>query len=93
VPPKRTLGPRTPQLGALGLAIECSRKKAKLSQEDLAAKAEIHPTHMSGLERGARNPTYTTLLKVAASLNMRVGQLTTLADRIYDRLPGSKKAS
>jgi transcriptional regulator with XRE-family HTH domain len=80
-------------LGALGIAIERSRKKAKLSQEDLAAKAAIHPTHVSGLERGARNPTYTTLLKVAASLNMRVGQLAALADRDYDRLPPSEKGS
>lgn len=93
MPPKRTLGPRTPQLGALGLAIERSRKKAKLSQEDLASKAEVHSTHVSGLERGARNPTYATLLKIAASLNMRVGQLAALADKIYDQLPAAEKDS
>jgi transcriptional regulator with XRE-family HTH domain len=83
VPPKRVLGPRTPRLGALGRAIEQERKAAGLSQEELASRSGIHATHVSGLERGARNPTYETLQQVADGLGGTVGQLTGLADEIY----------
>jgi transcriptional regulator with XRE-family HTH domain len=74
-------------LGALGLAIERSRLRAELSQEELAARSGIHSTHIRGLERGVRNPTYNTLLRVAAGLGMTVGELTSLADELHDRPP------
>jgi transcriptional regulator with XRE-family HTH domain len=91
MPRARTQGPRSPQLGALGQAIERSRKKAGLSQEDLCARTGLHPTHISGLERGVRNPTYQTLLQVAEGLGMKLSDLTALADEIYDHLPPSEK--
>jgi transcriptional regulator with XRE-family HTH domain len=84
VPPKRTMGPRSPRLGALGLAVEQVRKEAGLSQEDLGARCDLHGTHVSGLERGVRNPTYETLLRLASALDTSVGELTTRADRLYD---------
>jgi transcriptional regulator with XRE-family HTH domain len=85
MPPKRTLRPRTPQLGSLGQAIEEARKKAELSQEDLAERSGVHPTHISGLERGARNPTYKTLLQVAEGLGTTLGELATAADNYYKK--------
>jgi transcriptional regulator with XRE-family HTH domain len=93
MPPKRVLGPRTPRLGALGLAIEHLRKAAGLSQEGLSARSGIHSTHISGLERGARNPTYETLQQVADGLETTVGELTTAADELYDQLPRTRKGS
>jgi transcriptional regulator with XRE-family HTH domain len=83
MPPKRTLRPRTPRLGSLGQAIEEARRKAELSQEDLAERSGIHPTHISGLERGARNPTYETLAQVGEGLGITVGELATAADDIH----------
>jgi transcriptional regulator with XRE-family HTH domain len=80
-------------LGALGLAIERSRLRAELSQEELAARSEIHSTHVRGLERGVRNPTYKTLVQVAAGLGMTVGELTALADEIFDGLPRGRRKS
>jgi transcriptional regulator with XRE-family HTH domain len=89
MPPKRVLGPRTPRLGSLGKAIERSREEAGLSQEELSARSGVHPTHVSGLERGARNPTYETLVRVAEGLGISVGLLAALADEIYEETIGS----
>lgn len=53
-----------------------------MSQEDLAAAAGTDLTQVGGVERGVRNPSYTTLLRLAAALGTSVGALTTLADRL-----------
>jgi transcriptional regulator with XRE-family HTH domain len=88
MPPKRVLEPRTPRLGALGAAIEQTRKKAGLSQEELGGRTGINPSQLSGLERGARNPTYETLGQIADGLGTTIGKLTTRADRILSRRQG-----
>lgn len=51
------------------------REKAGISQEALAAKAGLHRTYMSGLERGLRNPSYTVLRKLVVALNVKAGAL------------------
>lgn len=80
---KRVLGPRTPRLGALGDAIVEARQGSGFSQETLGSLSGVHPVHVRGLERGAGNPTYDTLVKIAESLDMTVGELTTRADELY----------
>jgi transcriptional regulator with XRE-family HTH domain len=55
---------------AFGLIIRNHRKKQNLSQEGLAEKADIHPTHVGLIERGGRNPT----INIAASLARALGQ-------------------
>jgi DNA-binding XRE family transcriptional regulator len=44
------------------------RHRAGLSQERLAFRARIHRTEVSLLERGAREPRLTTLLKLGRAL-------------------------
>lgn len=83
MPPKRTRGPRTPRLGALGTAIEEARKAAGLSQERLGHQSELYGSHISALERGFRNPTYETLVRLAEALDTTVGELTSRADVIH----------
>lgn len=65
------------------------RKKAGLSQEQLAELAETDLTQIGGLERGVRNPSYSTLLRVAAALGTRAGAIVSLADELYNRENGS----
>lgn len=90
MPPKRSLRPRSPRLGALGQAIERSRKVGGLNQRELSERSGLHPTHISGLERGARNPTYGSLVELADGLEISVGELAVMADEIYDQLPGTQ---
>lgn len=51
------------------------REKAGYSQEALSFKANLHRTYISQLELGQRNPSYTTLLKLANALSVSVFDL------------------
>jgi transcriptional regulator with XRE-family HTH domain len=85
VPPRRRAKPRSPEHAALGEALLQMRKKAGLTQEQLADRADTDLTQIGGLERGTRNPSYATLVRLAAALDTTVGSITTLADRIAER--------
>jgi transcriptional regulator with XRE-family HTH domain len=82
MPPRRRSQPRSPEHAALGDAIRRLRTEAGLSQEQLAERAATDLTQVGGVERGVRNPSYTTLVRLAAGLEVTVGQLTTLADEL-----------
>lgn len=60
---------------AFGLRIRNLRKKKSLSQEDLADRAGLHPTYVGGVERGERNPSLESILKIARALEISPGQL------------------
>lgn len=85
MPPPRRSKPRSPEHAALGDAVRTLRKKADLSQEQLAEGANTDLTQVGGIERGVRNPSYTTLLRLAGALDTTVGKLTTLADELRTR--------
>ena len=82
MPPPRRSKPRSPEHAALGEAVRRLRLEAEMSQEQLAEAAGTDLTQVGGVERGVRNPSYTTMLRLAAALGTSVGSLTTLADRL-----------
>jgi transcriptional regulator with XRE-family HTH domain len=82
VPPRRRKQPRSPDHAALGEAVRTLRSEVGLSQEQLAEGAGTDLTQVGGIERGVRNPSYTTLLRLADALDTSVGKLTTLADQL-----------
>jgi transcriptional regulator with XRE-family HTH domain len=82
VPPQRRKEPRSPDHAALGEAVRFLRHEGGLSQEQLAEGAGTDLTQVGGIERGVRNPSYTTLLRLADALDTSVGKLTTLADEL-----------
>lgn len=82
MPPPRRSKPRSPEHAALGDAVRQMRLEAEMSQEELAEAAGTDLTQVGGVERGVRNPSYTTLLRMATALGTSVGALTTLADRL-----------
>jgi transcriptional regulator with XRE-family HTH domain len=82
VPPQRRKEPRSPEHAALGEALRTLRSESGLSQEQLAEGAGTDLTQVGGIERGVRNPSYTTLLRLAEALDTTVGKLTTLADKL-----------
>jgi transcriptional regulator with XRE-family HTH domain len=84
VPPPRRSKPRSPEHGALGEAIRTLRTEAGFSQEQLAEYAGTDLTQVGGIERGVRNPSYTTLLRLADALDTTVGEIATLADELLD---------
>jgi transcriptional regulator with XRE-family HTH domain len=52
----------------VGLNLQRLRREKGLSQEELADRAQIHQTYLSGVERGRRNPTIVVLQRIAEAL-------------------------
>ena len=84
MPPPRRSKPRSPEHAALGEAVRRLRVEAGMSQEALAEAAGTDLTQVGGIERGVRNPSYTTLVRLANALETSVGELATLADRLRE---------
>jgi transcriptional regulator with XRE-family HTH domain len=59
----------------LGHAIRRLRRQQHATIEDLAHAADIHPTYLSGIERGIRNPTWTKLCALAHALKTPLSNL------------------
>jgi len=62
-------------LSGFGDKLRELRKKRGLSQEELADEAGLHRTYIGGVERGERNPTLTTLKRLADALHLRIDEL------------------
>lgn len=60
---------------ALGEAIRTKRKKARLSQEQLAEKADLTRNYVGNIERAEKKISLETLAKVAKALKCRVRDL------------------
>jgi transcriptional regulator with XRE-family HTH domain len=87
VPPPRRSTPRSLGHAALGDAIREKREALGYSQEQLADATPMHITYLGGLERGVRNPSYATLIKLASALGTTPGALLTAADKLLARQP------
>ena len=59
----------------IGRNMKRLRTAAGWSQEELAERAGIHRTYVSGVERGVRNPTATVLEKLAVALEAKLSAL------------------
>lgn len=51
-----------------GAAVRRHRELLRLSQEELAARAGIDRTYISGVERSVRNPTLEVMQRIARAL-------------------------
>ena len=51
------------------------RRNKKFSQEELADRAAIHQTYLSGVERGRRNPSILVLERIAKALGVDIEDL------------------
>lgn len=58
-----------------GEQVKKKRKIAGLSQEDLAAKLNVHRTYMSFIERGQRNPSLLMVFKISRALKIKLPEL------------------
>lgn len=59
----------------IGLNVQRLRRAKRLSQEELASRAEIHQTYLSGVETGKRNPSALVLERIAKALSADVEEL------------------
>ena len=61
------------------------RIRQKISMDQLAAKAGLSQPMISYVERGLRNPTLDTLLRIAAALDVDLSRLIKRASKMSRR--------
>jgi transcriptional regulator with XRE-family HTH domain len=65
----------------LGLAIRRLRRERRLTIEALAFDADMHPTYLSGIERGVRNPTWEKIASLARALEVPPSTIAQAAEQ------------
>ena len=55
-----------------------------LTQEEIAHRAGMHVTYLSGIERGVRNPSLKNIRAVAQALHVRVADLFSFESDVAD---------
>lgn len=69
-----------PTNAELGRAIRRLRRARRVTIENLAHAADIHPTYLSGIERGVRNPTWSKLTSLADALGIPLAEIVKDAE-------------
>jgi transcriptional regulator with XRE-family HTH domain len=64
-----------------GSAVRAQRAAAGLSQEKLAERSGLHPTYISMVERGVRNPTLDASDRIAKALKISLPKLIEKAQK------------
>lgn len=72
--------PRSAAHAAFGLALRQLRTERGLSQERLALESGLDRTYVSGIERGERNPSLASLLKLTNTLGVPLSELALRAE-------------
>lgn len=86
MPPQRKSKPRSPDLAALGQAIEVLiAEDANMSQDSVADESGMNIKQIGNLVRGQGNPTYTTLLRLSKGLHVSPGRLMALTDELREK--------
>ncbi len=67
---------------ALGAAVKARREELGLTQEQLANDTELHQRWISNVETGKRNPSYGSLRRLAAGLDLTASELLRRAEQI-----------
>lgn len=62
-------------LDTFGKNLKTQREAKGLTQEKLAEKAELDPTYISGIERGVRNPSLLSIIRIAKALGTEAASL------------------
>lgn len=75
-------------LRSLGQALRAQREALGLSQEELGFRSEVHRTYISEVERGIKNPSFTTIHKLAKALGVNKSAIVRDAEKREPR--GSK---
>ena len=65
-----------------GQVLREQRTARGISQEDLALSADVDRTFVSQMERGIRQPTITTLMKLSTALGVQPSTLVARMERM-----------
>lgn len=68
------------QLAKLGERLRILRTSKSFTLETLAFAADVEVSQVHRIEKGKINPTYTTLLVLAAALEITISELVNITD-------------
>lgn len=74
--------PRTSRQARIGKAVKAVRTAQGLTQEDLAAKADLQPTYISDVERGVPNPSWDVIARIAEGIGIPVATIAAQYDEL-----------
>jgi len=80
-----------PLLAHFGTAVRRYRDLLRISQEELADRASLDRTYVSGVERGQRNPTLKTVERLAAALRVEIEVLFATTREIRQSASGRQR--
>jgi transcriptional regulator with XRE-family HTH domain len=66
---------------AVGLAVRRTRNRQGITQAELAWQADLDRTYISGVERGVRNPSLASLVRISEALDVRLSRLVMMAEQ------------
>jgi len=66
---------------ALGAAVKVRREELGLTQEQLDLRTDLHQRWISNVETGKRNPSYASLRRLAAGLELTTSELIARAEQ------------
>lgn len=69
----------------VGPAFRFLRERIEISQEELAFRAGLDRTYVSGIERGRRNPSLKSMQRVAAELAVSLDQVFVIARKLAEQ--------
>jgi transcriptional regulator with XRE-family HTH domain len=72
---------KTPSQIALGLAVKEVRARVGKTQEQVANAIGMHATYISDIERGARNPSWDAIARLAKGMGVGVADIAAEFDR------------
>ena len=70
---------------AFAAVLRKHRATKGMSQELLAEKADIHPTHVGLIERSLRNPSLKVCKAIADALGLSLAEMVAEAERLSKR--------
>jgi transcriptional regulator with XRE-family HTH domain len=71
---------RDPSAPSIGSVLRELRTRRGLSQEELAAKAKMHRNYVGGIERGEKSPTFKSVGRILAVLDVSWSELGNALD-------------
>jgi transcriptional regulator with XRE-family HTH domain len=77
-----TMNERTACQKRLGRAVKAVRRGRGLTQEQVSAGSGLHPTYISDIERGVRNPGWEAVTRLAVGIGVTVEEIA----RQYEQL-------
>jgi transcriptional regulator with XRE-family HTH domain len=74
----------TPDLAALGQAVQAIRAERGMSQVQLAEASGFRQSWISNVEHGRRNPSWVNVVRLAQGLGVRTSTLVKRAESLAD---------